>query len=686
MWINVIILTWWWTHLQGQDVQPLDKNSGIYYEQAGVLQLYPLKWKVISYVNVEPTLKLWQSTKKQSNVMKKFCGDYVSEVWYHHTDCTALNQYAQGKIQYITNLHNLVQEYMQNQESQSGGRRRRGVMNFVGEIFNVLFGTMSHSDAEKYNEQITKLEREQFDFLHLAKDQMTVIKSAIISVNRTITQINENEVALRKGLKQVAKEIVNITNELSKEVRMVNYINENVRYILRGLEECQHGYEILLEAFVHAAQGVMQPQLITTDRIKEVMLKNELPAGLDFPRFPLSQLQKLISPHFYSHNLYLIYVLDFPILSSKHYQLYHLTPVPILKVEQTFFFIQPQVEYIFTDSLRQQYGKMTRETLKECFCVHELLHVCKANIPLFYYKDDLTDCEAAILHPSTETMPGSCDKRLVTLDKTYWIPLLFSNDWIFSAPKVEVVATVCEQKHANLRIENTGILKLKPGCTAYTNHVTLEAMKEKESNVTTDFLPTVPINFDCCIEAEKATKLSHIVTDIPLNNLMNNMEDLKVASVKIEEVDELIKEQESKTNYSRYMLHAASWLSITGSVTLFLFCSCICCCCSRKCRKGMFWLWDHWTPRDCLKETRERLNINVFQPLPGSTLNVNTQGQIERSLSIQSLPNASMSTHQFTEEIEQETSFSKPDVRESKNEAVCARTRSKAKFVKAQLR
>ena len=158
---------------------------------------------------------------------------------------------------------------------------------------------------------------------------------------------------------------------------------------------------------------------------------------------------------------------------------------------------------------------------------------------------------------------------------------MFSNEWIYSAPKVETVATVCSQKQLNLQIVNTGILKLKSDCTAYTNQVTLKASNEKEYNVTTDFLPTVPINFDCCVDAEIATKLSHIVTDVPLNNLMNNVDDLKIASIKIDEVNELIREQEKKTNYSQYFVQAASWLSVTGSIVFFMLCTCCCCCCSK---------------------------------------------------------------------------------------------------------
>jgi hypothetical protein len=41
----------------------------------------------------------------------------------------------------------------------------------VGEISNILFGTMTQADARSYNKQMTELEKEQKEFLHLSKGQ-----------------------------------------------------------------------------------------------------------------------------------------------------------------------------------------------------------------------------------------------------------------------------------------------------------------------------------------------------------------------------------------------------------------------------------------------------------------------------------------------------------------------------------
>jgi hypothetical protein len=48
----------------------------------------------------------------------------------------------------------------------------------------------------------------------------------------------------------------------------VNLLNEQLRLVQRGIDECQHSFETLIETFVNAEQGVLQPQLITVQKIR----------------------------------------------------------------------------------------------------------------------------------------------------------------------------------------------------------------------------------------------------------------------------------------------------------------------------------------------------------------------------------------------------------------------------------
>jgi hypothetical protein len=60
----------------------------------------------------------------------------------------------------------------------------------------LLFGTLDSEDASYYAEEISSLEKEQMDFLKLSKEQITVVKSTLRSMNSTLLAVSENEKVL----------------------------------------------------------------------------------------------------------------------------------------------------------------------------------------------------------------------------------------------------------------------------------------------------------------------------------------------------------------------------------------------------------------------------------------------------------------------------------------------------------
>ena len=124
------------------------------------------------------------------------------------------------------------------------------------------------------------------------------------------------------------------------QIDSVMMINENIQQIQRGIEECQHTFQILVDAFLHAQEGVIQPQLITIAKIKDMMRKESLPDGLDFPSFPSLELSRLITPIIFSQNSYLVYILQMPLLQSIPYQLYKLRPFPVEQQEKMFVYFE----------------------------------------------------------------------------------------------------------------------------------------------------------------------------------------------------------------------------------------------------------------------------------------------------------------------------------------------------------
>ena len=96
----------------------------------------------------------------------------------------------------------------------------------------------------------------------------------------------------------------------------------------------------MVDAILRAQDGVVQPQLITIAKIKDMMRKESLPDGLDFPSFPSLELSRLITPIIFSQNSYLVYILQMPLLQSIPYQLYKLQTFPVEQQEKVFVYFE----------------------------------------------------------------------------------------------------------------------------------------------------------------------------------------------------------------------------------------------------------------------------------------------------------------------------------------------------------
>jgi hypothetical protein len=376
---------------------------------------------------------------------------------------------------------------------------------------------------------------------------------------------------------------------------------------------------------------------------------------LDYPNFPFPELQHVVVPHVYAHDSFLVYVLDIPLLSSTMFYLYKILPYPIRK-QDVFSFVNPVKENIFVDALKKQFGKMSTNELLGCFRPNELQKVCKANIPIFTYIPN-SDCEMVLIHPSSTTVPESCEITIMKLTKTYWIPLQMSNQWLYVAPEPEKLSVLCNTSVKQIDIKERGRLTLQSGCKAYTSYVTLYAMSTISKNISNDFLPTIPMNFDCCLTFEETKDFSQLPLSILLSNIMSSVDDLRVASHKVDEVEKIIKEQDEK-NYSHYYKHITSWSGVIMIIISVIVSCCCCFCCCKSCRNLWFRLWDRRSPKACWKETTDRLCINITN-IQGKQPTVRYEAtKASPVLSIRSLPNALVTSS--NEEYDEDEPISLP--------------------------
>ena len=76
-----------------------------------------------------------------------------------------------SKVKYVNQLKDIVSDYLSSQPV-----RTKGVLDFGGDVLKFLFGTLTQSDARKYNQHITQLEQEQKEFFAYFKRTNDCIK------------------------------------------------------------------------------------------------------------------------------------------------------------------------------------------------------------------------------------------------------------------------------------------------------------------------------------------------------------------------------------------------------------------------------------------------------------------------------------------------------------------------------
>ena len=105
----------------------------------------------------------------------------------NYTGCFNSIRQADRSIRKVNELKLLLKQFTRNDDDPVHTREKRGVFNFIGGIGKILFGTMESQDADHYTDKISRLENEQLDFLRLSKEQMTVVKTTLRSINSTLS-------------------------------------------------------------------------------------------------------------------------------------------------------------------------------------------------------------------------------------------------------------------------------------------------------------------------------------------------------------------------------------------------------------------------------------------------------------------------------------------------------------------
>jgi hypothetical protein len=174
-------------------LQKFKESPGLYYDYIREAQLYNTEWKRLTYIDLREADQNLETVNKYAHLTMEFCNKHEHTYWINLTDYTIITRYIDRQIKEAEDLKLIVRQ-LTRIEDEEHVRLKRGVFNFMGAVSKILFGTIDNEDATYYAEKILSFEKEQIDFLKLSKEQITVVKSTLRSMNSTLLAVSKMKI------------------------------------------------------------------------------------------------------------------------------------------------------------------------------------------------------------------------------------------------------------------------------------------------------------------------------------------------------------------------------------------------------------------------------------------------------------------------------------------------------------
>jgi hypothetical protein len=153
------------------------------------------EWKTVVYINLAQTDGDTERLGQYKTHINQLCHATEVQNW---TDCGHFNPMSREMFKRIKGSERLLLELIGSNPEHC--RRRRGALNFIGEISKILFGTLYFNDADYYNEQIRRFEEYSHDTTNLMKQQLMIVRATLGNFNETISDLEYNSQVTRNGL------------------------------------------------------------------------------------------------------------------------------------------------------------------------------------------------------------------------------------------------------------------------------------------------------------------------------------------------------------------------------------------------------------------------------------------------------------------------------------------------------
>jgi hypothetical protein len=587
----------------GFRVQEFEKSPGLFYVDEGTVNLYSTTWKTIVYINLREENIEIGSLRAYIDHVDKLCNSLEIKNW---TGCGQFKNSVNDRFLHLEMNADILADIIGEDNGES--RWKRGVLNFVGKISKMLFGTLDEDDADYYDEQIRHFERDAEDTTELLKQQVYVTKSTLGALNATLADVAHNDKLVREGLTDIQQYLDSLSSETAQKLSIFEakfLIEKHIAQVNNALTLLQRNIDLLLDSVLHAQSGKVQPQLVPPRVLIEALRESQafFPRDTILP-FTLSStsmslVYKVCDVKVYIQHGKLSYVVSIPLIDRGEFKAYSLIPIPIPTGNGRLVYIKTDKPILCVDTTRQYHYFSSILELHNCKETTRQRYVCKQVRPLISSQVQ-EECAVRLLREQGN-LPSSCELHYVVLNNTVWTQI-GKNEWVYYVPNRDSITILCADRvPVDVPLKGAGKLSIDPACKGYSRAALLQPLRSVNANTSSareHRLAQAQLSTEYCEELKTRVNLSRLNLDLNFRQTVSHADDLRYAGIKVRELEANILEHEWKEKHS--VTHKS--FSIVLYILIVLIClyfviRLILCVKSRgTCRRGADILKLHSTP------------------------------------------------------------------------------------------
>jgi hypothetical protein len=376
-------------------------------------------------------------------------------------------------------------------------RKRRGLIDFGGQVLKFLFGTATHSEVQDLQSIVSKYEDQGDDTIHALTAQLTLIRT----VDKETRQNTVDLLDQARILRQILFEVINVNRTLldaDDRLEAAFEIQRNISSSMRELEftalRLQQELTQLHEGLDVTSSGRLSSVLIPPNNLSALLQQIALRLPRDVSFITNTDIDNMYVYYdvacvqAYATAGAIRFIVRIPLRGADCIMtLYRVEPLP------TFYTlikrpiqIETETTYFAVTENRQYYALLKEVDVEKC--EHGLITICEANFPLIHKR--VPSCMSALYFGQINVAYTLCRKLILQENfKPVWIYAKNKNAfWVYSLPAPTRVTKTCKvngtTKSNDMMLTGAGILQENTNCQYFSEAFILLPETDSYANFT----------------------------------------------------------------------------------------------------------------------------------------------------------------------------------------------------------